>query len=456
MRSQEKPRFSQIVARLQAAKRATRFGENGRMNPIAVTSLFIMVFVAVLLLRLWLCSRQIRHVATHRGAVPVRFASAVSLAAHQRAADYTVARQRFELVSIGWQGAVLIGWTLLGGLNALNSALLEQVHARWGELAYGVALLLSASVISSMLDWPLEAWRTFRIEQAFGFNRMTWGLWWRDRLVGGLIGLLVGAPIAAVILALMDAAGSLWWLWAFAVLASFMLVMQVVYPTWIAPLFNRFQPLPDDALRSRVEQLLQRCGFQSQGLFVMDGSKRSAHANAYFTGFGRSKRVVFFDTLLQKLTGDEIEAVLAHELGHFRRHHVRTRLLIGLGSLLAGLGLSAWLIHQPAFYLGLGVVPNLLVANHAAGLLLVMWVGGLVGVFINPWSASLSRRQEFEADAYACEHGQASALASALLKLFADNASTLTPDPIYVRFMYSHPPADQRLAALPLKAATPA
>lgn len=423
------------------------------MNPFAVTGLFVVAFVAVLLLRLWLCSRQIRHVARHRGEVPARFASTVSLAAHQRAADYTVARQRFELISIGWQGAVLIGWTLLGGLNALNSLLLEQVQPRWGELAYGVALLMGASVISSVLDWPLEAWRTFRIEQAFGFNRMTWGLWWRDHLMGGVLGLAVGAPIAAVVLWLMGAAGSAWWLWAFAVLAGFMLLMQVVYPTWIAPLFNRFQPLPDEALRTRVEQLLQRCGFQSQGLFVMDGSKRSAHANAYFTGFGRSKRVVFFDTLLQKLDGDEIEAVLAHELGHFRRHHVRTRLIIGLGTLLAGLAIAAWLIQLPAFYLGLGVVPNLLVANHAAGLLLVMWLGGLAGVIISPWSASLSRRQEFEADAYACEHGQARALASALLKLFADNASTLTPDPVYVRFMYSHPPADQRLAALPLQPA---
>lgn len=423
------------------------------MNPFAVTGLFVVAFVAVLLLRLWLCSRQIRHVALHRSEVPPRFAGTVSLAAHQRAADYTVARQRFELVSIGWQGAVLIGWTLLGGLNALNSLLLEQVHPHWGDLAYGVALLMGASLISSVLDWPLEAWRTFRIEQAFGFNRMTWGLWWRDRLVGSLLGLAVGAPIAAIVLWLMGAAGGIWWLWAFAVLAGFMLLMQVVYPTWIAPLFNRFQPLPDEALRTRVERLLQRCGFQSQGLFVMDGSKRSAHANAYFTGFGRSKRVVFFDTLLQKLDGDEIEAVLAHELGHFRRHHVRTRLFIGLGTLLVGLAIAAWLIQQPAFYLGLGVVPNLLVANHAAGLLLVMWLGGLAGIFISPWSASLSRRQEFEADAYACEHGQASALASALLKLFADNASTLTPDPVYVRFMYSHPPADQRLAALPLQPA---
>lgn len=423
------------------------------MNPFAVTGLFVVAFVAVLLLRLWLCSRQIRHVALHRSEVPPRFAGTVSLAAHQRAADYTVARQRFELVSIGWQGAVLIGWTLLGGLNALNSLLLAQVYPHWGDLAYGVALLMGASLISSVLDWPLEAWRTFRIEQTFGFNRMTWGLWWRDRLVGGLLGLAVGAPIAAIVLWLMGATGGTWWLWTFAVLAGFMLLMQVVYPTWIAPLFNRFQPLPDEALRIRVERLLQRCGFQSQGLFVMDGSKRSAHANAYFTGFGRSKRVVFFDTLLQKLDGDEIEAVLAHELGHFRRHHVRTRLFIGLGTLLAGLAIAAWLIQLPAFYLGLGVVPNLLVANHAAGLLLVMWLGGLAGIFISPWSASLSRRQEFEADAYACEHGQASALASALLKLFADNASTLTPDPVYVRFMYSHPPADQRLAALPLQPA---
>lgn len=422
------------------------------MQPIAVTGLFVAVFAAVLLLRLWLSSRQIRHVAQHRGEVPVRFDGTVSLASHRRAADYTVARQRFELVNIAWQGAVLIGWTLLGGLNALNQWLLEAVQPRWGDLAYGVALLLIASAISAVVEWPLEAWRTFRIEQSFGFNRMTWGLWWRDRLVGGVVGLVVGVPLAALVLWLMAAAGATWWLWTFAVLAGFMLLMQVVYPTWIAPLFNRFQPLPDDALRQRVEGLMHRCGFESQGLFVMDGSKRSAHANAYFTGFGRSKRVVFFDTLLNKLDGEEIEAVLAHELGHFRRHHVKKRLLTGLAVLLAGLAVAAWWLQQPAFYLGLGVVPNLQVPNHAAGLLLLMWVGGLAGFFVTPWTASVSRKHEFEADAYAVAQGQAAPLQRALLKLYADNASTLTPDPLYVRFMYSHPPADQRLAALPAAA----
>jgi STE24 endopeptidase len=422
------------------------------MQPIAVTGLFVAVFAAVLLLRLWLSSRQIRHVAQHRGEVPARFDGTVSLASHRRAADYTVARQRFELVNIAWQGAVLIGWTLLGGLNALNQWLLEAVQPRWGDLAYGVALLLIASAISAVIEWPLEAWRTFRIEQSFGFNRMTWGLWWRDRLVGGVVGLVVGVPLAALVLWLMAAAGATWWLWTFAVLAGFMLLMQVVYPTWIAPLFNRFQPLPDDALRQRVEGLMRRCGFESQGLFVMDGSKRSAHANAYFTGFGRSKRVVFFDTLLNKLDGEEIEAVLAHELGHFRRHHVKKRLLTGLAVLLAGLAVAAWWLQQPAFYLGLGVVPNLQVPNHAAGLLLLMWVGGLAGFFVTPWTASVSRKHEFEADAYAVAQGQAAPLQRALLKLYADNASTLTPDPLYVRFMYSHPPADQRLAALPAAA----
>jgi STE24 endopeptidase len=422
------------------------------MQPIAVTGLFVAVFAAVLLLRLWLSSRQIRHVAQHRAEVPARFSGTVSLASHRRAADYTVARQRFELVNIAWQGAVLIGWTLLGGLNALNQALLETVQPRWGDLAYGVALLMIASAISAVIEWPLEAWRTFRIEQSFGFNRMTWGLWWRDRLVGGVVGLAVGVPLAALVLWLMSAAGAAWWLWTFAVLAGFMLLMQVVYPTWIAPLFNRFQPLPDVALRQRVEGLMQRCGFESQGLFVMDGSKRSAHANAYFTGFGRSKRVVFFDTLLNKLDGEEIEAVLAHELGHFRRHHVKKRLFTGLAVLLAGLAVAAWLLQQPAFYLGLGVAPNLLVPNHAAGLLLLMWVGGLAGFFVTPWTASVSRKHEFEADAYAVAQGQAAPLQRALLKLYADNASTLTPDPLYVRFMYSHPPADQRLAALPAAA----
>lgn len=420
------------------------------MSSFVVTGLFTATLVAMLLLRLWLCSRQIRHVARHRPAVPARFAGTVSLQAHQRAADYTIARQRFDLIGIAWGGAVLIGWTLLGGLDTLNQALLSAVQPRWGDLAYGVSVLVSVSMISSVIDWPFEAWRTFRIEQAYGFNRMSWGLWWRDQLMGAVLGLVVGVPLAALVLWLMSVAGSLWWLWTFAVLAGFMLLMQVVYPTWIAPLFNRFQPLPDEALKTRVEGLMTRCGFASQGLFVMDGSKRSAHANAYFTGFGRSKRVVFFDTLLQKLDGNEIEAVLAHELGHFRKHHVRKRLLTGLGLLLLGLAMAAWVIQQPAFYAGLGVQPNLLVPNHAPALLLLMWLGGLIGFFVSPWAAAVSRAHEFEADAYACEHGQASSLASALLKLYADNASTLTPDPLYVRFHYSHPPADQRLAALPV------
>lgn len=418
------------------------------MHPLAVTGVFLVLFTAVLLLRLWLSSRQIRHVWQHRAEVPPRFSGAVSLEAHRRAAEYTIARQRFELVSTAWQGAVLIGWTLLGGLNLLNHALLSALLPL-GPVAYGVALLVAASAVSAVLDWPLDAWRTFRIEQSFGFNRMTWALWWRDRLVGGLVGLVVAVPLAALVLWLMSAAGAAWWVWTFAVLASFMLLMQVVYPTWIAPLFNRFQPLPDEALRHRVEALLQRCGFESQGLFVMDGSKRSAHANAYFTGFGRHKRVVFFDTLLHKLSGDEIEAVLAHELGHFRRHHVTKRLVTGLGVLLGTLAVAAWLLQQPTFYLGLGVTPNLLVPNHAVGLLLLMWVGGVAGFLVTPWTAAVSRRHEFEADAYAVAQGQAAPLRQALLKLYADNASTLTPDPFYVRFMYSHPPADQRLAALP-------
>lgn len=419
------------------------------MHPLAVSSVFIVVFIAVLLTRLWLCTRQIRHVWQHRESVPARFVGAVTQASHRRAADYTIARQRFELVNIAWDGALLIGWTLLGGLDLLHQTLLATVQPRWGDLAYGVALLVGASLISSVLGWPLEAWRTFRIEQSFGFNRMTWGLWWRDRLIGGLVGLIVAVPLAALVLWVMAATGALWWLWTFAVLAGFMLVAQVVYPTWIAPLFNRFQPLPDEALRQRVEALMQRCGFESQGLFVMDGSKRSAHANAYFTGFGRNKRVVFFDTLLQKLDADEIEAVLAHELGHFRRHHVKKRLVMGLLTLLGTLAVAAWLLQQPAFYVGLGVTPDLLVPNHAAGLLLLMWVGGIAGFCLTPWTAAVSRRQEFEADAYAVAQGQAGPLRSALLKLYSDNASTLTPDPAYVRFMYSHPPADQRLAALP-------
>jgi STE24 endopeptidase len=316
-------------------------------------------------------------------------------------------------------------------------------------LGYQLVLLAAFAVVSALLDLPFEAVATFRIEQRFGFNRMTARLWIADLLKGTLVAALVGLPLAALVLWLMAIAGALWWLWAWGVWMSFNLLLMVAYPTWIAPLFNRFEPLRDDTLNQRVQALMRRCGFSAQGLFVMDGSRRSAHANAYFTGLGRAKRVVFYDTLLQKLTAGEVEAVLAHELGHFHHRHVLQRIGLLAVSSLIGLALLGWLSGQSSFYAGLGVQPNLQAPNDALALLLFMLALPPFTFFLSPLMARGSRRHEFQADAYACVQANGSDLASALIKMHEDNAATLTPDPIFVRFYYSHPPAGERLAALP-------
>jgi STE24 endopeptidase len=421
------------------------------MSALFFTLAFAVALATVLVLRMMLVTRQIRHVAQHRGAVPPDFVGAVSLAAHQKAADYTIARQRFDLLTAAWGAMVLVGWTLLGGLDTLNVALREVLQPRWGELAYQVGLIAAVSAIGGLLDLPFEAWRTFKLEQRFGFNRSTPALWWRDQLVQSLVGMVIGLPLAALVLWLMASMGALWWLWAFAALAAFVLLMQGIYPTVIAPLFNKFTPLDDPELKRRVEGLMQRCGFRAQGFYVMDGSRRSAHANAYFTGFGPVKRVVFFDTLLKRLTPSEVEAVLAHELGHFHHRHVQQRMVTMLGLWLGTLALIGWLMNQPNFYLGLGVVPNMVAPNHAVALLLVMMVGPVFSFLLGPLMSAASRRHEYQADAYAGQQSNRGDLASALVKLFDDNASTLTPDPLYVRFYYSHPPASERLAALGLR-----
>ncbi|MCM5678034.1 M48 family metallopeptidase [Schlegelella sp. S2-27] len=413
-----------------------------------LTLAFAAALLATLGTKFWLASRQIRHVAQHRGAVPVAFAGRVSLEAHQRAADYTVAKLRFGLLTTTFGAAVLLGWTLLGGLDALNAAVRDAVQPAWGDMAYQLALLVAFSVIGGVLDLPFELWSTFRIEQRFGFNRMTWRLYLGDLVKSLIVGALLGLPIAALILWLMGAAGDTWWLWAWGAWVAFSLLMLVIVPTVIAPLFNKFEPLADDTLRERVQALMARCGFRAKGLFVMDGSRRSAHANAYFTGFGAAKRVVFFDTLINKLSPGEVEAVLAHELGHFRRRHVLKRMFAIFGISLLGFALLGWLSNQTWFYAGLGVSPNLAAPNDAVALLLFLLAGPVFMFFVSPWAASLSRRHEFEADAYACEQADGRDLAAALLKLYEDNASTLTPDPVYVRFYYSHPPASQRLAAM--------
>jgi STE24 endopeptidase len=418
-----------------------------------LTLLFAAALTASLLVKLWLAGRQMRHVATHRDVVPPAFASSVTLAAHQRAADYTLAKGRFGLLTMAFGSIVLLGWTLLGGLHALNltlrAAVLPSLPGAWGAMAYQLALLAAFALVSGLLDLPFELWRTFHIEQRFGFNRSTLRLFVVDQLKGLLVGAVIGLPLAALVLWIMAATGRWWWLWAWCAWAAFNLLIMVLYPTVIAPLFNKFEPLADAMLAARVRALMQRCGFAAKGLFVMDGSRRSAHGNAYFTGLGAAKRVVFFDTLLAKLSPGEVEAVLAHELGHFKHRHVTQRIVMMFGISLAALALLGWLAGQAGFYTGLGVAPNLGAPNDALALLLFMIIVPVFGYFASPLMAQLSRRHEFQADAYACAQSDGADLASALLKLHEDNAATLTPDPIYVRFYYSHPPASERLAALP-------
>ncbi|MGV8804387.1 MAG: M48 family metallopeptidase [Polaromonas sp.] len=415
---------------------------------LALTLLFSTLLVLGLLTKFYLASRQIRHVARHRDAVPSAFASTISLASHQKAADYTLAKTRLGLLEMAFAAAVLLGWTLLGGIDTLNRALMDSPLAGYGSLAPQLALLAVFGLVSGLLDLPFTLYSTFRLEERFGFNKMTFGLWLADLLKSTLVGVVVGLPIVALILWLMGSAGSLWWLWAWGAWVGFNLLALVLFPTVIAPLFNKFKPLDDEALKARVTKLMQRCGFAAKGLFVMDGSKRSAHANAYFTGFGAAKRVVFYDTLLNQLSAAEVDAVLAHELGHFRHKHIIKRIALMFAMSLAGFALLGWLSSQVWFYTGLGVRPNMTGANDALALLLFLLTVPLLGFFVSPLTAQLSRKHEFEADAYAMAQTDGRDLASALLKLYQDNASTLTPDPVFVKFYYSHPPASERLSRM--------
>jgi len=420
----------------------------GSTAPLTLTLAFAAALLASLVVKFWLATRQMRHVAAHRDAVPAPFAATIALAAHQRAADYTLAKGRFGLLGMAFGAVVLLGWTLLGGIDALNVTVRDAIEPRFGPMAYQLALLAAFAAIGGLLDLPFELYSTFRIEQRFGFNRMTWQLYLADMVKGLAVGALIGLPIAALMLWIMGATGGLWWLWAWGAWMGFNLLVLVLYPTVIAPIFNKFEPLADESLKARVQALMARCGFAAKGLFVMDGSKRSAHANAYFTGFGAAKRVVFFDTLLSKLTPGEVEAVLAHELGHFKHKHVIKRIVSMFALSLAGFALLGWLSTQAWFYAGLGVRPSMASPNDAVALLLFLLVTPVFAFFVSPLFAQLSRRHEFEADAYACRQASGADLAAALLKLHEDNAATLTPDPLYVRFYYSHPPASERLAAL--------
>jgi len=418
------------------------------MNAGHWTLVFALALVASLGLRAWLASRQVRHVARHRDAVPGPFQGTVDIAAHRKAADYTLARIRLGQWQMAFGAVTLLGWTLFGGLDLLNAAALDAVLPRWGGIAYGVALFAAVLAIEGLLHLPLDLYATFGVEARFGFNRMTWRLWLTDAVKGVLLAIVIGGPLVALVLWIMAASGPLWWLWAWGAWAAFNLIALVLVPTLIAPLFNRFEPLRDASLEARVRALMARAGFAAKGLFVMDGSRRSAHGNAYFTGFGAARRVVFFDTLLARLAPEEVEAVLAHELGHFKLGHIVRRIGVMLGAALLLFAAFGYLAGQSWFYTGLGVRPGLAGPNDAVALILLVLVAPVFGSFITPLFSGLSRRHEFEADAWAARHADGQALASALLKLHEDNASTLTPDPVYARFYYSHPPAVERLAAL--------
>ncbi|MEY3778734.1 MAG: M48 family peptidase [Betaproteobacteria bacterium] len=416
------------------------------MNPtLTLTYVLVGALLTHVVLKLWLNARQVRHVASHRNDVPSAFASQISLSDHQKAADYTLAKAKVSQVDILMDAAVLVAWTLLGGLSALNALVLEfMTPGLWQQ----VVLVLCFTLIGGLLDLPLSLYQTFVVEQRFGFNKMTWSLWLSDTAKGLLLGLVLGVPLIALVLWLMHAGGVYWWLWTWCALVFWQLFVMAIAPNVIMPLFNKFTPLEDDVLKARVNGLMQRAGFTAKGFFVMDGSKRSAHSNAFFTGFGASKRVVFFDTLLKQLSPAEMEAVLAHELGHFKHRHILKMMVTSFATTLLGLAVLGFASQQVWFYTGLGVMPNLNSGNEAVALLLFMLVVPVFTFLLAPLSSWRSRAQEYEADAYAVSQTPAADLKSALLKLYQDNASTLTPDPLYVTFYYSHPPASLRLARM--------
>lgn len=420
------------------------------MSSFAFSVLFVVFLLLTLSLRTWLAARHIRHIARHRASVPAEFAPKVPLAAHQKAADYTVAKTRLGLIGTLWGAIVLIGFTLMGGLQLLSLAILPFTGP---GLMHQLVLVVAFVVIASVLDLPLDWYRQFVLEQRFGFNKMTPGLWWGDLIKSTFVGALIGLPLLWVVLKLMEASGSLWWLYTWFVWSGFQLLMIAFYPTVIAPLFNKFTPLADVSLKARIDGLMTRVGFASRGLFVMDGSKRSAHGNAYFSGFGRAKRIVFFDTLLSRLEPQEIEAVLAHELGHFKLRHIVKRVATMFAISLAFLALLGYLKGQAWFYTGLGVLPFMNASNDGMALILFMLVLPVFTFVLAPLGSITSRKHEFEADAFAAQHTDHRDLVSALVKMYEDNASTLTPDPLHSAFYDSHPPASVRVKRLTMAAA---
>lgn len=409
-----------------------------------ITVIFLLALAVFLSVQYWLLVRQARSVASNRGAVPGVFAERISLEAHQKAADYTLAKLTVTKIEIAYSALILLLWTLGGGLNWLDSL--------WRSLALtplytGLLVIFSFMLISTLIDLPFTLYRTFVVEERFGFNRITGKQFIVDMLLTALLSVLIAGPLLALILWFMQDASPYWWIYVSVAVIAFSLFISWVFPTFIAPLFNKFTPLQDEKLRQRIEQLLSRCGFASSGIFVMDGSKRSSHGNAYFTGLGKNKRIVFFDTLLETLDEEEVESVLAHELGHFKRHHVRKGLLLNAVLTFCGMGLLAWVMKLQSFYLGLGVNQS----SIYMALLLFMIIAPLFSIYLQPLLAGISRKHEFEADDFAASQSQPQSLIRALVKLYRDNASTLTPDPLYSAFHDSHPPAPVRIAHLSTK-----
>jgi STE24 endopeptidase len=414
--------------------------------PFAPTTILTITFVSLLiattLVRIWLARRHIDYVQANRGQVPAAFKENIALDAHQKAADYSTAKTKLVIIEAAVQALLLAALTLGGGLQLIDNIWRNILPTQ--EIIRGALVICSAMIVSSFIDLPFEYYKTFVVDEKFGFNKMTPAMFFSDLVKHSLVGLALGTPILFAALWLMQGAGQYWWLYLWIIWSIFNLLMLAVYPTFIAPLFNKFSPLQDESLKQRIEALLTKCGFKSQGLFVMDGSSRSSHGNAYFTGFGSSKRVVFFDTLLDRLNVDEIEAVLAHELGHFKHKHVIKRIVILFLMSFLGLALLGWLINQPWFYAGLGVTQ---ISNYMA-LILFLLISPIFLFLLRPVMASYSRKNEFEADDYAANHASAKDLVKALVKLYRDNASTLTPDPLHSAFYDSHPPASIRISKL--------
>lgn len=415
------------------------------MSSFAFTVLFLSFLIISLLVRFWLASRHIRHILANRAAVPAQFADKISLASHQKAADYSISKTKFALFIVLLNAAVLIGFTLMGGLQWLAHGSLYVFDDGW---RYQLALVLAFALISGLVELPFDYFRQFVLEARFGFNRMSPALFFSDLMKSSILSLALGLSLVWITLILMENSGGLWWLYAWAVWSLFVLLMMVIGPLFIAPMYNKFKPLDDNDLRTRIENLMQRVGFASSGLFVMDGSRRSAHGNAYFSGFGAAKRVVFFDTLLERLTPHEIEAVLAHELGHFKLKHIAKLVTVKLLASLAFFALLGYLKTQTWFYTGLGVEPMMNASNDAMALILFALVLPVFSFLLSPLTSLSSRQHEFEADAFAAQHTDAKDLVSALVKLYQDNASTLTPDPLHSAFYDSHPPASVRINKL--------